>query len=125
MNVGIIKGGSAKNSVAANCEVDIDFRIANSKHIKLIKEKIEQLAEKYECKINIIEAIEPFIDKTKLVEKIQTANFITEASKIKGATRIILGVGPITAHEVNEHITTESYDKLVEQYKKIILKVCK
>lgn len=124
MNVGIIRGGSAKNSVAANCEVDIDFRIANSEHIELIRKKIEKLAKKYDCEINIIEAIEPFINKTELVEKSQTANYITEASRVEGVTRIILGVGPVTAHEVNEHITKESYDKLVEQYKRIILKVC-
>ena len=33
MNIGTIKGGSAKNSVSANCEVSIDFRIANKEHI--------------------------------------------------------------------------------------------
>ena len=31
-----INGGSAKNSVSANCEVSIDFRIANKEHIKEI-----------------------------------------------------------------------------------------
>ena len=28
---------------------------------------------------------------------------------------IILGTGPVTAHEVNEYITEESYNKLVEK----------
>ena len=50
---------------------------------------------------------------------------MTEASFVNGVTRIILGVGPVTAHEVNEYITEESYDKLVEQYKELIIKVCK
>lgn len=40
MNVGTINGGSAKNSVLANCEVSIDFRIANKDHIKIIKDEI-------------------------------------------------------------------------------------
>ena len=125
MNVGLINGGSAKNSVPANCDVFVDFRIANKSHISIIKEKMEKLAAKYDCEIDVIECIEPFIDKSELVTEIKTANFITEASFIEGSNRIILGTGPVTAHEVNEYITEESYNKLVEQYKVLIMKVCK
>lgn len=125
MNVGTINGGSAKNSVSANCEVSIDFRIANKEHIKTIKNKIEYLAKKYECNVKIIEEVEPFIDKSKFINKIKTANFMTEASFVKTSNRIILGTGPVTAHEVNEYITEESYKKLIEQYKELITKVCK
>ena len=124
MNIGTINGGSSKNSISANCEISVDFRIVNKKHIKVIKEKIEILSKKYEYEINLIEEIKPFIDKTELVDTIKTANFITEASFIQTKNRIILGVGPITAHEVNEYITEESYINLVKQYKKIIEKIC-
>ena len=122
MNVGIINGGSAKNSVSASCNVSIDFRLANKEHIDIIKKEIDLLAEKYDCKTNIIECIEPFINKTDLVDEVKTANFITEASLVNIEIKVILGAGPVTAHEVNEHITVESYDKLVEQYKEIICK---
>lgn len=125
MNVGTINGGSAKNSVSANCEVSIDFRIANKDHIKIIKDEIEYLAQKYECIVNLIEEIKPFIDSFEFIEKIKTANFMTEASFVQKSSRIILGVGPVTAHEVNEYITEESYNKLIEQYKDLIIKVCK
>ena len=37
---------------------------------------------------------------------------------------MILGAGPVTAHEVDEHITIQSLNKLVEQYKDIINEVC-
>ncbi len=124
MNVGLINGGSAKNSVPAQCNISIDFRIANENHPKLIINKIEGLANKYKAEINIIENIKPFIDKIDFLNYIKTANFITEASFIQKSKRIILGVGPVTAHEVNEHITTNSYNKLVEQYKDLILKIC-
>ena len=53
-----------------------------------------------------------------------STNFLTEASVVKCKQKIILGAGPVTAHEINEHITVESYEKLVEQYKEIIEKVC-
>ena len=125
MNVGVIKGGSAKNSVSANCFVTLDFRPANKNHIKTIKEKIKELAKKYDCEIKIIELVEPFIDKSKYVKEIKTSNFITEASLINGPDRLILGPGPVTAHEINEHITEESYNNLVAQYKELITKVCK
>lgn len=114
-----------KNSVSANCEVSIDFRIANKEHIKVIKDKIKYLAEKYECNVKLIEEIEPFIDKCEFMSKIKTANFMTEASFVQKSSRIILGTGPVTAHEVNEYITEESYKELIEQYKDLIIKVCK
>lgn len=124
MNVGIINGGSAVNSVPASCKVTIDFRIANKEHINIIKEKIENLAQKYDCEIKIIEEIEPFIDQCEYVKEIKTANFLTEASIVKNSSKIILGPGPVTAHEINEHITEESYNKLIKQYKELIIKIC-
>lgn len=124
MNIGIINGGSAVNSIPAYCETKLDFRIANKKHIEMIKIKVEQLAVKYKCKANIFECIEPFLDKTYIKENQKTANFLTEANLIDGTSRIILGLGPVTAHEIDEHITIESYNTLVEQYKNIIIKEC-
>ena len=125
MNVGTIHGGTAKNSIPAFCEISIDFRIANKKHIEKINKKIEELANKYMAKVNIIELLEPFIDEIDFLSEIKTTNFMTEASKISGSKRIILGTGPVTAHEVNENISEESYNKLVKQYKELIYKVCK
>ena len=90
MNVGIINGGSAKNSVSANCEVSIDFRIANVKHINLIKKEIEKLSEKYDFEINIIESVEPFLNKIDFIKETKTANFMTEAAfKIINAASVI------------------------------------
>lgn len=125
MNVGLINGGSAKNSVPASCEVSIDFRVIDKEHILLIKYKLDELSIKYDCKVNIIEQVEPFCNEVEFTDKIKTANFMTEASFVNSSKKMILGVGPVTAHEVNEHITVESYNKLVEQYKNIIKRVCK
>lgn len=126
MNVGIIKGGTAKNSVPASCEVSIDFRLADLAHIEKIVTEMEKLASKYQAEVKIIEKIEPFFDELDFLEENKTAGFMTEASIVKCCTKkIILGVGPVTAHEVNEHITKESYRKTVEQYKELIEKFCK
>ena len=130
MNVGVINGGSAKNSVAASCNVFIDFRIVKEKHINEIQNKIEELSKMYNCTVKIVECIESFINDTDLVSNKKTTNFITEASLINkketpDVVKIVLGPGPITAHEVNENISVESLNKLVEDYKGLILRACK
>ena len=124
MNVGTMHGGSAKNSVPAYCEISIDFRIANKNHIKMIKNQKEKLVEEYKAKVNIIELAEPFVDEIAFLGESKTTNFMTEASKISSSKRIILGTGPVTAHEVNENISVNSYKALVSQYKKLIYKIC-
>lgn len=125
MNVGMINGGSSINSVASNCEVNIDFRIANKEHVEIINKKIDELSNKYECEAKTISNIKPFINETNFTSQEKTSVYITEASFISNSNKIILGTGPITAHEINEYITEESYNKIIEQYKDIIIKVCK
>ena len=83
---------------------------------------IEMLKVKYKAKVEELNRLSPFWNKIENYSK--TCNFITEASFLKN-NRIILGAGPVTAHEVNEYITTESLYQLVEQYKKLIEKYCK
>jgi len=125
MNIGIINGGSAANSIPASCKVTLDFRIANNEHIDLINRKIEELSKKYKCNPTILQSIESFINETYITESIKTAGFMTEASFISNnVTKIILGLGPVTAHEINECITEESYELLVQQYKNIIEDIC-
>lgn len=125
MNVGILSGGSAKNSIPAECYATFDFRTIKEEHNDIILDKLKQLSEKYDCDINVIEKISPFINEVNFIKADGCASFMTEASLIKTNTKIILGTGPVTAHEVNEHITVGSYNELIKQYKKIISKVCK
>ncbi|MBR2704477.1 MAG: M20/M25/M40 family metallo-hydrolase [Clostridia bacterium] len=126
MNVGIINGGTAKNSVPANCNVVIDFRTIKASHIDSINKKLQELSDKYKAEVSIIECINPFLNKIDYFDEIKTANFMTEASLIGDKSkRIILGTGPVTAHEVNENISVDSYRKLVKQYEDLINKVCK
>ena len=125
MNVGILNGGSAKNSIPAECYATFDFRLAKKEHGDELITKFAELAKIYDCKVKIIENIAPFINEVNFIESDGCASFMTEASLVKSKTKVILGVGPVTAHEVNEYISKQSYEKLVEQYKDIIQKVCK
>lgn len=126
MNIGLINGGSAINSVSPYCRVCFDFRIADSKHIEMIKSKINELSEKYNCKQKILNELNPFINEIDFVEEFKTANYITEARfiKNKNVQKIILGPGPINGHEINEYITVESFEKTVKQYLDLINKIC-
>ena len=89
----------------------------------MILTKIEELCQKYDCKNDVIEFIEPFINEVDFENNGKTADFMTEASLVDCKSKVILGAGPITAHEVNEYIETKSYDKLVRQYKTLIKKI--
>lgn len=122
MNVGILKGGSAKNSIPSECYATLDFRLVELKHSEIILKKIEELCKKYNCKYDVIEQISPFINEVNFENNKKTANFMTEASFVNCKSKIILGVGPVTAHEVNEYIDKLSYEELIKQYKKLIKK---
>jgi len=121
MNIGKIEGGKSINIVPNRCEVLVDFRVIKREHSDLILNKIRELIEKYTASYDILNNINPFINKD---EKICPTNFITEASFIDAKNKYILGVGPINPHEANEYITVESLDKLVKQYKEAINKFC-
>lgn len=122
MNIGKISGGSAINSVPDSCEILVDFRTINKIEEQKIVNKLKILEEKYQAEVQELNKLSPFLNKSSISNK--TCNFITEASFLE-TDRIILGAGPITAHEVNEYITKESLYKLVEQYKELIEKYCK
>lgn len=122
MNIGKIEGGSAINSVPDFCEFLVDFRTTNAMIESKIIEKIQGLKEKYNARVQQMNQLPSFFYKTSLSSK--TCNFITEASFLK-CNCIILGAGPVTAHETNEYITKESLAQLVEQYKRIIEENCR
>ena len=49
---------------------------------------------------------------------------ITEASFFTGSDRVILGPGPRTLHQANEHVTEEKLNKVAEIYLNLIKKEC-
>lgn len=121
MNLGKIQGGSEINSVPDFCEFLVDFRTID----KMVEEKIisqlEKLRKKYDANIEKLNFLSAFYQPSQISKK--TSNFITEASFLPNY-RIILGAGPVTAHEVDESISVKSLNKLVQQYKEMIEKYC-
>lgn len=119
MNIGKIRGGSSINSVPDFCEILVDFRTTGKEDENKIIKKLKILKRKYKAQMDELNRLSGFINGEW--ESRKTSNFITEANFLEN-NRMILGAGPITAHEVNEYITKNSLYRLVEQYKDIIIK---
>lgn len=124
MNIGLLNGGSAINSVAAECMSYIDFRTISNKHVIMLKEKLDELCKKYDGYYIVDIDVNTFYNEISNIKKAYTAGFMTEASFIDNCKRIILGPGPMTAHEINEHVDINSLLKCKEQYKDLIDKIC-
>ncbi len=93
---------------------------ANLKMIQLLNE----LQNFYEEKIKVERNDNYEVNYTTMnIGLINGGNFMTEASWVNGK-RMILGAGPVTAHEIDEHISIKSLRLLVEQYKELIEKIC-
>lgn len=124
MNIGLLNGGSGINSVAKDCFSYIDFRVIKESHIKLLKDQLDKLSKKYYGKYEIDIEINPFDNDISFITEKEAAGFMTEASFIENTKKIILGVGPITAHEIDEHISIDSFNECINQYLEIINDVC-
>jgi len=124
MNIGLLNGGSAINSVAAECMSYVDFRIIDNEHIEILKEKLQELCIKYDANFLIDVEVKSFYNDIEFLDETYTAGFMTEASFVEG-NRMIIGPGPMTAHEVDEHVSISSLRGTVEIYKTLINQVCK
>lgn len=133
MNIGIINGGTAINVVSDKTAATCDFRITSKKEeYDYVKKYVEDLSKKYNMDYTIGLDILPFINESDIVNVYEeiTCNKrgkfygLSEASLLNG-NRIILGPGPVTAHQDDEHISIESLNECVEIYKKIINYICK
>ncbi len=132
-NLGIINGGTAINKVPDECKLAFDFRTIDNKQNNKIITKITKLCQKYNAKFIIINNVPATISNNlynETIEKIcckksASINYLTEASFFKDKSILILGPGPIMAHQTDEYITKESYLKMIAIYKEIIKKINK
>lgn len=132
MNIGIINGGTSINKVPDLTTVYLDFRICNSqKEYPKIRRFVDEAIADYDASYEIINDIPSFYTKSDLVkvyeektrEKGQAFFGITEASFFEG-DRIIVGPGPMTAHECNEHVSCQSLENMKTLYREVIGILC-
>ena len=132
MNIGIIEGGTSINKVPDKTTVYLDFRICDSdREYPLIRKAVDEALAGLDGTYEIINDIPSFQNRSELVQLYEEKTGkkgmpffgITEASFFEG-DRVIIGPGPMTAHEANEHITTESLENTTKLYKDMIRKLC-
>ena len=134
INVGVINGGTNICTTSEYTRVLLGFRITKSKEdIVFIKNYINDLVEKgSKVEFKILNEINPFYNDDEIVkfyEKITNKKRkpffgVSEASFIDN-NKLILGPGPITAHENDEYILKSSLLETSNIYKKIIEKLCR
>jgi len=132
MNVGIIDGGKAMNTVPDKTTVYLDFRVTNSeKEYEMIRKFVDDAIAEFDAEYVIINDVPSFFNESEMVEfyEKETGNErktmcgISEASFFKG-DRVILGPGPETAHQKNECVSVDSLEKTAALYVKAIEKLC-
>lgn len=137
MNLGIVKGGTTTVKVPDYTEVWLDFRVIDngSQYDRIIAALEGALMEAcggdasmfdYEINLDIPSFNNPDSELAQMVRektgiKTSALNGITEGSFFDG-DRVIIGPGPITAHQKNEHVSLADLEKLVDIYKTAIEK---
>lgn len=133
MNYGIINGGDRVNMVSDHTFATCDFRITNKKEeYKYVKKYVDRVALKYKMDYKIGMDFLPFYNDSDIVEVYEKITGrkrkkffgLSEASLLEG-NRIILGPGPVTAHQDDEHVSKKSLNECVEIYREIINYICK
>ena len=133
INIGTICGGTNICTTSDYTKVLLGFRITkNLEDINFIKNYINTLINKYpKVEYKILNEINPFYNDDNIVEFYENISNkkrkpffgVSEASFLNN-NRLILGPGPITAHEKDEFILISSLIETVDIYKKIIEKIC-
>lgn len=133
INIGTINGGTNICTTSDYTKVLLGFRITkNIKDIDFIKNYMNKLINKYpKVEYKILNEIQPFYNEDYIIdfyEKISNREKkpffgVSEASFINN-NRLIIGPGPITAHENDEFIFKSSLIKTIDIYKHIIEKIC-
>lgn len=132
MNIGIINGGTAINKVPDLTTVYLDFRICNSEEeYPKIRKFVDDAISEFDAEYEIINDIPSFYSQSDLVnvyeektgKKGEPFFGITEASFFEG-DRVIVGPGPMTAHEFNEHVNAASLERTEQLYKEMIEHLC-
>lgn len=144
LNVGLIQGGTAKNIIAGECRMTLEWRPVpgqEAKHVlDMVNEAIraqQSVDVEFECKINTLrldEANETPANSplVLMLEKATgksagTVAFGTEAPQMTalGAQAVVLGPGDIrVAHRTGEHVAIEELQMCVKIITKAIEHFC-
>jgi acetylornithine deacetylase len=144
LNVGLIRGGTAKNIVPGECRITVEWRPVPGADPKwpamLIQDELARLKRRYpgfDAQLDV-QRMDPTFDPSStdalatLVQSLArrrpaTVAFGTEAAHLRSLTTetIVFGPGNMeTAHKTGEFVPTAELNKCVEILKKVIERLC-
>jgi acetylornithine deacetylase len=144
LNVGLIRGGTAKNIVPGECRITVEWRPVPGADPKwpamLIQDELARLKRRYpgfDAQLDV-QRMDPAFDPSPtdylatLVQSLArrpraTVAFGTEAAHLRSLTTetIVFGPGNMeTAHKTGEFVPTAELNKCVEILKKVIERLC-
>jgi acetylornithine deacetylase len=144
LNVGLIRGGTAKNVIAGECRFTLEWRPIptqpSSRLLDLLIDAIEaerRLDPAFECEVNAGRSdsgfeTEPESQLVTLLERSTgfpagTVSFGTEAAQMKllGSEAVVIGPGDIReAHRTGEFVPVEELERCVEILKHAVRELC-
>ena len=144
LNAGLIQGGSAKNIVAGECRITVEWRPIPGQDprwtARLIQEELARLAREHpglEARFDIVRLDPPFDPAatdhlatllTSLSRRRSTTvSFGTEAAHLSALTSEAVVFGPgnmTTAHKTGEFVPTSELSECTEHLKAVIGELC-
>jgi acetylornithine deacetylase len=144
LNVGVVRGGTAKNVIAGECRFTLEWRPVPGQDperlLNLLSGAIEEEKKRdsdFECEVDAARADEGFetASDSKLVKLLEelsgldagTVAFGTEAAQMAklGAEAVVLGPGNIrVAHQTGEFVPIDELEKCVEILTKAVERLC-
>jgi acetylornithine deacetylase len=144
LNVGLIRGGTAKNIIAGECRITVEWRPVPGdcpkRAVELIREELARLSRRYprfHAELNV-QRMDPSFDPSpteslsKLVQSLArrqpaTVAFGTEAAHLRSLTAetIVFGPGNMkTAHKTGEFVPIAELNRCAKILTTVIEKLC-
>lgn len=143
LNVGVVKGGKERNSIAAEASVDWEIRYATEEHREAVLQEMDLLHKRLmteysgaDIKLSSEETLPAFVEKKDgeltavLADLLQTDKlsfkYATEAGFFQqaGIETIICGAGDeCLAHTANEHIAADDLEKYCRFLRDFVVRV--
>ena len=142
VNIGLIEGGTAKNIVAGECRMTVEWRPIPGQDPEfaagLIRRELERLREAgVDAELTVLRADPPFEpspanDAASLMERLtghapSTVSFGSEAAHLRALTDEVIVFGPgsmSTAHQTGEYVPVDELDRCVECLRAAIARYC-
>jgi acetylornithine deacetylase len=137
LNVGLISGGTAKNIVAGECRITVEWRPIPGQDPEWVAELIGEELKDMDARLDVKRLDPPFepaptSELAELLESLSgnraaTVSFGTEAAHLRPVTReaVVFGPGDMTtAHKTGEFVPVAELNRCVRYICEVIERMC-